>query len=213
MLDRLAKAARRGTLWVAVAYVVSRFGLYVCFSAATSDVGVYFHYVVQGVDYGRTPYLQSQPKPVWLRDIRNFEYPPAAYWVFALPRELSRWRMEPEPSDPELWPAYIELWYKHYSHYDLGFRGLMLLADFGSILLFAAILRRRRPEFLLWGLWGYVLSTTLLGYVLLERMDILLTFLLMAWAYCWLRADEAPRRAWLWSAAAYSRSASGSASN
>lgn len=201
--ERLCRASRTSAFWAVLAFAATRFGLYVCFSASTSDVGVYFHYVVQGVDYGRTPYLQSQPKPVWLRDIRTFEYPPVAYWVMTLPRRLSSWRMPPEPNDPDLWQSYIDLWFKHYAHYDHGFRGLMLLADIAAFWLFATILRRRKPEFLVWGLWAYVLSTAVLGYVLLERLDIFLTSLLLAWAYCWLRADDSPSRDWLWSAAAY----------
>jgi hypothetical protein len=201
--ERLRRASRTSAFWAVLAFAATRFGLYVCFSASTSDVGVYFHYVVQGVDYGRTPYLQSQPKPVWLRDIRTFEYPPVAFWVMALPRKLSNWRMLPEPTDPNLWQSYIDHWFQHYTHYDHGFRGLMLLADITAFWLFAAILRRRKPEFLAWGLWAYVLSTAVLGYVLLERLDIFLTFLLLAWAYCWLRADDSPSLGWLWSATAY----------
>lgn len=65
---------------------------------------------------------------------------------------------------------------------------LMLLADIGSFVLFALVLRRRRPGYLAWGLWAYVLSTGASGYVLLERFDVCLSFLLMAWCYCWLRA-------------------------
>lgn len=202
-VERLRRASRGSAFWAVPAFMVTRFALYVCFSASTSDVGVYFSYVVQGVDYGSTPYLQSQPKPAWLRDIRTFEYPPVAYWVMALPRQLSSWRMPPEPEDPELWESYFALWSQHYAHYDHGFRGLMLLADIAAFWLFAAILRRRKPEFLAWGLWAYVLSTAVLGYVLLERLDIFLTFLLLAWAYCWLRADESPAHGWLWSVAAY----------
>lgn len=197
------RAARSASFWAAAAYVVSRFVFYACFSAATSDIWVYLNYVVQGVDYQRTPYLQSGPSSQLLRDIKLLEYPPAGYWAMAVPRMLSSWRMPAEPDDPALADAYGQLLLTHYAHYDYGFRGLMLLFDLGAFVLFALILRRRRSEYLAWGLWGYVLSTSALGYVLLERLDVGLTFLLLAWAYCWLRADDSPSRGWLWSAASY----------
>ncbi|MBA4020131.1 MAG: hypothetical protein C0483_23465 [Pirellula sp.] len=200
---RCRHAARSASFWAVVVYIVSRIGFYAFFSAATSDIWVYLNYVVQGVDYGRTPYLQSQPSSLLLRDIKIIEYPPTGYWVMALPRMLSHWRMPPEPTDPALADAYGQKLLLHYAHYDYGFRGLMLLFDIGAFSLFALILRRRRPEYLAWGLWGYVIGTSALGYVLLERFDICLTFCLMAWAYCWLRADDASPKSWLWSVASY----------
>lgn len=202
-------AARSASFWAVVAYVVSRFVFYACFSAATSDIWVYLNYVVQGVDYGKTPYLQNQTSSHLLRDIKVIEYPPAGYWVMALPRQLSRWRMPPEPTDPAEADAYGKLLLKHYAQYDLEFRALMLLADIGSFVLFALVLRRRRPGYLAWGLWAYVLSTSALGYVLLERFDVCLSFLLMAWCYCWLRADDSSSRSWLWSVASYAALGSG----
>lgn len=200
---RCRQAARSASFWAVATYVVSRILLYACFSAAISDIWVYLSYAVQGVDYQRTPYLQSEPSSRLLRDIKMLEYPPVGYWVMALPRMLSSWRMPPEPDDPAFIDAYGQLLFKHYAHYDYAFRALMLLFDIGAFTLFALILRRRRPEYLTWGLWSYVLGTSALGYVLLERFDVGLTFLLLAWAYCWLRADDSPNRGRLWSVASY----------
>src|SRR5262245_31929936 len=100
------------------AYVVSRFVLYVCFSASASDVEVYFRYAVAAVDYGKIPY----------RDIQQLEYPPTAYWVFRAPRLFNL-----EPNDKLTYPpqnkAEADLYYKHLIRYDILFRGVMLLFD------------------------------------------------------------------------------------
>lgn len=181
-----------GVLTATAAYVVSRFLLYACFSAASSDVFVYFHYSVAGVDDGLTPY----------RDIQKLEYPPTAYWVVCLPRLLTY-----EPGEklvyPTVTPEQEELYDKHLRRYDLAFRGLMLLFDAGSFWLLLAIAKRRSPARRGWVAWGFVLTTSLLGYVLLERLDVAVTASILAWAYCGLRADEDDERGWLWMIVGY----------
>ncbi|MBL9092383.1 MAG: hypothetical protein JNL96_14245 [Planctomycetaceae bacterium] len=207
--------ARSWPLWIAVAaFLATRVYFYAFFSASISDVGVYFQYVVQGVDYGQTPYKQVESTST-LRKLADLEYPPVAYWIMALPRELSSWRLPAEPVEQPIfnkaikrvtpvWERYFELNDKHYLHYDKQFRALMLLFDVAGFALFGAILRRRAPDLLTPGLWGYTLATACLGYVLLERLDVVLTFFLVAWAYCRLRADDADSAiAWLWCTAGY----------
>lgn len=176
-----------GVLSAVVAYLLSRFLLYACFSASSSDVFVYFNYSLAGVDYGLTPY----------RDIDRLEYPPTSYWIICLPRLFTY-----EPADklvyPAVTPEQVELYSKHIQRYDLAFRGLMLLFDAASFWLLLAIAKRRRPDRQAWAAWGFVLSTSCLGYVLLERLDVAVTASILAWAYCGLRADDDDRRAWLW---------------
>jgi len=168
------------------AYVVSRLLLYVCFSASVSDVLVYFRYAVDGVDHGLLPYA----------GIKELEYPPTAYWTICLPRLLTGDRFT--TADPPEAEFDRQLY-----HYDVVFRGLMLVCDAASFALFVAIVRRRRPERLAWAAWGFVATTSLLGYVLLERLDVGVTLSIVAWAYCSLRSDDEARRAWFWSALGY----------
>jgi hypothetical protein len=223
-------------VWLAVpAFLLTR--LYLCcfFAAGATDIRVYFEYVVQGVDFGLTPYQSPPPVPEgefpslkeWSRlryysqKIENLEYPPVAYWLSAVPRLLSSERM---PRDAEGFPQtkfssddpdaeaklqsekdgmYLGTIYRQSLEYGKRYRVFMLLFDVAAFACFCAILRRRRPELLAAGMWAYTLSTALLFYVLFERFDVVLTFTLLAWAYCWLRAGEPGARAWAWSAAAY----------
>ncbi len=173
--------------WAWLGYGVSRFFFFVCFSALASDVEVYFKYALAGVDRGLLPY----------REITKLEYPPVAYWVMCLPRHLMSEHFS-EAVVPE------QVWIDHLLEYDILFRGLMTLCDIGAFCCFVAIVKRRRPERLAWCMWGYTLSTSAIGYVLLERLDVGLTFTLMAWAYCGLRADDErePNRD-AWSVASY----------
>jgi hypothetical protein len=221
---------RSYAVWSAVAvFILSRIYLYGFMIAGVSDVSVYFRYVVGGVDLGKLPY----------RDI-PIEYPPVAYWTISVPRALSDWRLSEEMTgrltakvaefqarfaagenpivDQEL--ADLEAEYnRHLNHYDWGFRFQMLAADIVAFVLFGLMFVRRHPALVGWGLWTYVVSTVLLGYLLYDRLDIGLTMLLLVWAYCWLRADgsqpgdedggedgferKSSSTEWLWSAAGY----------
>lgn len=173
--------------WAWLGYVVSRFYFLVCFSALASDVEVYFRYALAGVDRGLQPYSQ----------IDKLEYPPVAYWVMLWPRYAMSERFDEALTTRKEW-------IDHLLTYDIYFRGLMTLFDIAAFAFFTAIVRRRRPERLAWCMWGYTLTTSLLGYVLLERLDPGLTLSLMAWAYGSLRADdEREPRAVEWSAFAY----------
>lgn len=200
-------------------YVVSRVYFGLIFAAGTTYIYVYFDYAVQAHDFGETPYSKKNVKSDYYRDLTDLEYPPVGYWVTALPRLFPH---EPLPRGPEeIDVASIEnrdssltieqaqgqeLWRRYsdeYAVYSRLFRTEMLLFDIGTFILFCAILRRRRPDLLLWGMWSYAVSTSLLGYVMFERFDVALTFAFSAWAYCWLRAGEPGAKTWAWSAAAY----------
>ncbi|MCE9606721.1 MAG: hypothetical protein K8U03_17665 [Planctomycetia bacterium] len=214
--------SNRPLLAALLAFVATRIYFGLIFGAGTSDIGVYFDYVVQGVDFGLPPYFQKGVAPRYYRDIQNFEYPPVAYWVISLPRELSSWRLPINADGMDVegmrmvdskgkvltveemkWVEYLKLKEEHYRHYADHFRIWMLLFDVAGFALFCAILQRRRPEFLYWGMWGYTLTTAFLGYVMFERLDVALTFALLAWAYCQLRAGEGGPKTVAWSAAAY----------
>ena len=178
-------------------YVASRGVIYGLLYDAISDVPVYFDYAVAGVDRGRMPY----------RDIAKLEYPPTAYWAVCLPRYLSSWRLPEvdEPRlriDPQYAAEYDALRRRHLNHYDWGFRGLMLACDVVAFAALASILARRRPRLVAAGAATYVIVTSLLAVLLLDRFDIGLTALLLVWAYAWLRAAE-PNDRGFWSALSY----------
>lgn len=185
--DTLCRAIRsRAVLAALVAYAVSRVLLYVWFSASVSDVFVYFRYAVAGVDHDLRPY----------REITQLEYPPVAYWTMCLPRLLTSDRLSTRNVSKEEFDQQL-------GRYHQMFRGLMLICDIASFVLFVAVLRRCRPERLAWAAWGFVISTSLLGYVLLERLDMGVTLAILAWMYCAVRSDDDERRAWAWSMLGY----------
>jgi hypothetical protein len=178
-------SASRSSRALTVAYIgfiLSRFYFYACFSASASDVEIYFRYATAGVDHGHLPY----------QDIAEIEYPPVAYWAMCLPR----WAMSERFATIEVPRAeYVS----QLQAYDLWFRGLMLAFDVAAFCLFAAIVRRRRPERLAGCIWTFTLVTSLLGYVLFERLDVGLNLSLLAWTYGALRGDDGTGSGRRWS--------------
>lgn len=172
--------------WAFLGFAVSRVALY-AFSAPVSDVEVYYRYALRAVDHGQVPY----------REITELEYPPTAYWTMLWPRYVM-----PERFEGQKVP--FDRWLDNLLDYDLLFRGLMLIFDVLAFCCFVGIVRRRRPDRLTWCIWGYMLSTSAVGYVLLERLDPGLSLSFLAWAYAGLRADDPrePRRVF-WSAVSY----------
>src|SRR5262249_31118674 len=75
------------SMWIAISVFLGTRLYFVCNLASPiySDVYLYMTFAVNGVDLGKTPYLDF---PV--------EYPPASYYFFALPRLLSGERMTEE---------------------------------------------------------------------------------------------------------------------
>jgi hypothetical protein len=177
--NRAARRVRPAAAWPVVAavaaFVASRAFLAWGFTPIHPDSQAYFERAANGVDLGLTPY----------RDF-TVEYPPLAYWCIALPRWLAgshyprgllasgRWG--------NLVPAYARV-----------LRMEMLAFDVAAFALLLAIIRRRRRELLAPAAWAYVLLTTILGNVLLERLDIGMLCLLLLWAWAWLKTDAGAR--------------------
>lgn len=192
-----AKTMQRLAIGLAiVAFLLTRVYLLLFFSPRYSDiVPVYFPYAVKGVDQKLCPYRDFgvEHSDAGPNDaIETIEYPPGAWWVIAAPRLLST-----RPVVTELDKKHVLL------SYYVSYRWLMFAADVGIFVLFAAILKRRRPEFLAWGLWSYVVTSTILGHVLYDRLDIVLLLLLALWSYAWLRSDDSDGLAPLWRWASY----------
>jgi hypothetical protein len=205
---------RSRAVWSAVAALAAtRIYLYGFMIAGVSDVTVYFPYAVAGVDRGLLPY----------KDI-PVEYPPVAYWTIRFPRVVSDWRLPSDDvaklakkvdertaifaaggvlgPDEEL-EALEKEFNRHLNHYDWGFRAQMLGADLVAFVLFGLMFARRHPMLTGWALWTYVITTSVLGYLLYDRLDIGLTMLFLVWAYCWLRADDGGSRGLLLSTVGY----------
>ncbi|HEX3657612.1 MAG TPA: hypothetical protein VHV55_17615 [Pirellulales bacterium] len=159
------------TLAAVVAYVASRACLLAAFAPLFSDYQTYFQRAASGVDLGLVPY----------RDF-TLEYPPAAYWCLALPRWLAPARLPRGLLGSGLWVKFVP-------DYGSTFRWEMLGFDVLAFVLLLAIVARRRRELLAPAAWTYVLLTTILAPVLLDRLDIGVLCLLLVWAWSWLRLD------------------------
>ena len=107
-------------------------------------------------------FLRAAAGEVPYRDIA-IAYPPVAWWVMALPNTTD-------------WPTYRD-----------RFRRAMVAPDVAAFALFTLILLRRRPAYARWGCMTYVVTTAVLEHLLYDRLDVGLLFLLMLWAYAWLR--------------------------
>jgi len=147
-----------------------------------SDVHEHFwKLAVSHVDYGQTPYTSALP----------VEFPPLAWWQLRAVRELSG-----GPLDGSRDPIRLQALRDQYT---VVFRRVMCVADAIAVLVFLAIVRRRRPAALALSLLVYTAATTLLGNVLYDRFDAGVLLLLLCWAYCWLRAtgEHDPPLPWL----------------
>lgn len=109
-------------------------------------------------------------------------YPPVGWWTMCLPRAVF---------GPNA-----------YFNYPLYFRLQMCACDLAALLLLLAIGRRRCPAAVGWLGLIYVITTTIFGDMLFDRLDVGLLLLILAWAYCWLRGMEQPQ-ARFWTLASY----------
>jgi hypothetical protein len=159
--------------WVLLVFALTRIYLALFFEPQLTDLQVYFNYAVQGVDLKRTAYKDFA-----------IEYPPVAYWLIALPRYVSG-----EPISEEIYrdPPQRE---RYFAVYARGYSSLMLLLDFAALALLLGIVRRRAPDRLALVAGGYLLTTTLLGHVLYDRLDVGVLLLLLGWCYTRIRATE-----------------------
>ena len=164
---------RRALLLVVLAWVISRAAIFICEGPARSDIELYFRYAVQGVDEHKVAY----------RDF-DVEYPPAAYWFMTLPRLVDPHPVPEGTFDGVLGKSPAFMRYGHL--YEL----MALACDLAAFVLLLDMARRHWPAHLVPLAAGYVAATAVLWPVLLQRLDIALTAILLAWAWLWLRAGD-----------------------
>ena len=158
---------------VLLLFVVSRGYILVGLQPQLTDVTYYFNRATSAVDLREVPY-------------KDFlvEYPPVAWWTIYLPRLADGRQITDKNDAGQVVPVY--------KTYRRVFRGLMFLCDVAALVLLVMIVRRRRADWLGWAVLAYTVTTALLGYVLYDRLDVGLLFLLMLWAECWTRSLEHP---------------------
>ncbi len=167
------------------AYLASRIWVFLFVTPISPDRILYFKYAVRGIDSGRVAFADFE-----------IEYPPVGYWAMAAPRLVDGERLTPETVTDRSEVA------RQFGRYSLLFRLQMLILDAVAFGLFLALVRRSRPEFVGLAAWGYVLSTTALHHVLLDRLDVGLLALLLGWL--WTRSRvPADGRSGPWNAASY----------
>lgn len=161
---------KEAALWAA--YAISRGLIFLFLEPRLSDVGYYFQ-AAANAEMGRLPY----------RDF-PFEYPPLAFFFLYLPM----WILAPASDPLELQSAA--------GLYPGVFRAGMLLADYFSFRLFLGTLRTLRPQNESAAGWAYLLCTTLLSHLLLDRLDGLFLLALLFAVYAWKRSGGPDGRLW-----------------
>jgi hypothetical protein len=167
-------------------FLLSRLCLLLFFQPAASDIQVYFKYAVRGVDLQQAPFSDFK-----------VEYPPVAYWLMVAPRSLSLQSIPQAALEDSPLPT------PYYAQYARVYRWLMSVFDLGALILLLKIVWIRRPQNALVVALGYTLSTLVLGHLLYDRLDIVLTCLLSVWGYARLRATTADRGAVAWRSLSY----------
>jgi 4-amino-4-deoxy-L-arabinose transferase-like glycosyltransferase len=170
-------------IWVAVAiglFILSRAYILFYFRPMISDVGMYFEYAVRAVDLHQTPYAEIKVgEEAQHPDEFVVPYPPLSYWTTLVPRVLDDRRVT-SGRDPQLGALYFG--------YDRGFRGLMFLCDLASFTVLLLIARKRREQMAGWAALFYVITTSILGHLLYDRLDVALLMFLIVGLYCWTRS-------------------------
>jgi hypothetical protein len=151
---------------------------------ANTDVILYYTYATKALDLGQKPYSQKNIVP----------YPPLAFWTVCLPRLFDD-RHATRTEDIKKTPRYFD--------YSRKFRGMMFLCDLASFVLLLSIVRRHRPQLAPWAALLYVICTSILGYLLYDRLDAALLMLMLAGLYCWMRSLGETPRAIHWSTLSY----------
>ena len=165
-------------------FILSRSYMLFFLRPKISDVGMYFGYAANAVDLQQTPYTEKFIVP----------YPPLAYWTTCAPRLLDKRRIT-SGQDPKIGEIYFD--------YERGFRGLMFLCDLTSFTMLLLIARKRRPQMAAWAALLYIITTSILGHVLYDRLDVALLMLLMLGLYCWTRSLGESSRSIAWATLAY----------
>jgi hypothetical protein len=159
-----------------VAYVASRVSILAFFTPLGSDIDVYCQMALNTVDLAQPPYTAANP----------VEYPPLGLRVLTLPRVVALKKVAPDEVSKQTFDRMV-------IEYAPVHRLFMLMFDAASLALFLATVIRRRPEKLAVCAWMYVVLTTILSHVILERMDVGLLFFLALWAAAWVRAPQSLR--------------------
>ncbi len=178
----------RGRSWLLAAiiiFVLSRAYILFLLKPLGSDAfNGYFPDASGVVDRHEVPYATLQ-----------IEYPPVAWWVICAPRLVSPHQLVDLNNLAEVDSVRDE--------YLRLFRGLMFACDLGSFVLLLWIAARHRPDLLACIALTYTFATAILAHVLYDRLDMGLLFLIMLWAFCWIKSMSETGRTMLWSAAAY----------
>jgi hypothetical protein len=151
-----------------------------------TDIHTYMSYGVSGVDLEGIPYVDFP-----------MEYPPAAYYVFALPRWLDSKRLT--KADLEEQVTFGPAMAKYYH----AFRVEMLICDVAAFVMFMFAVYKRRPLAAGWAGMSYALSTGILCHVLYDRFDAGLLLIFMLWVLLTVLSWGVGRWPTFWQAAAY----------
>ena len=150
-----------------------------------SDVAnPYFEYAVETVDFHKTPYLDFL-----------VEYPPLACWAISAPRLFNATRLEPGFA-PEAGDA-------AFGDYHAAFRWQMFLCDVVTFAALTTIAWLRRPKMVGWMAVLYVVTSTVFGHLLYDRLDVALLMFVSLWGLAWVVSLDDIRHSVAWSAAAY----------
>ena len=153
-------------------FILTRIYIFFFLNPPYNDVRIYLHDTFLAYDANFVPYGEKL----------QIEYPPLAWWAIYAPRFLEPVWLH-NPPDPVQFKRVQDSYY-------LAFRGGMFLCDLVAFLLLLAIVKQRRPNLVGWAAITYVTITAIFGNFLYQRLDIGLTFLLLAWAFCWMKSQE-----------------------
>ena len=186
LLDRLP--ARRLLLSLAAAvFIASRLWWYAEFGSEYQErFNAFFGYAAhRGIDLGKTVY----------RDF-DFEYPPLAWWLSALPRLAESERYPKEN-------VTFEEMIRFRTNYFHAFHVELFLIDLACFALMFGIGRQlsRRAEWLL--PTAYSVMTIAQPQLIFDSLDLALCAFFLAASFCWLRSIGPGRAAARWALAAY----------
>jgi hypothetical protein len=175
------------TLGLAIAlFILTRAYILFVLEPLLSDTRfTYFISAVKAYDGHFTPY----------QDGLQIVYPPVAWWAIYAPRFFDSRHVQDEydfAHGPLIRATYCQT-----------FRVEMCLFDIASFVLLWKVVQKRQAGLAGWAALTYTATTAIFGHLLYDRLDVGLSFFLLAWAFCWIKSMEASRRSIAWSAAAY----------
>jgi 4-amino-4-deoxy-L-arabinose transferase-like glycosyltransferase len=166
----------------ALLFLITRVYILFALEPKVTDVSApYFEHTLEVLELGRVPY----------RDL-VIEYPPVAWWAIYAPRLLDDRHVVSQRTYNEV-----------YETYHATFRALMFLGDLGCLVMMVFVVRTQQPTFVPWAILIYTIITAIFAHLLYDRLDIVLLFLVLLWAYCWLRSLDDNGHVLIWTALAY----------